>query len=256
VPLALVTNDDGIGALGIRVLARHVEAAGFDVCVVAPAGPASATGKSFSLPARVRRVEGLPWCAYAVEATPASSVYLALQALLPRPPDVVVSGVNRGPNLGVEDALTSGTVGAALEAALHGIPGVAASLACDTPAGDDYHPAAHIAAAAASALAGSGESVVVNINSPPRPLGVAPAAPAWNNYMIRVRVDGGVARPVGHGLGSRYWDARPGTDVWTVFKEHRASVTVARLGPRGIVWGDSRDPLAARIAAAANPSFF
>jgi 5'-nucleotidase len=73
-------------------------------------------------------VNGAIGC-WALNATPAESVLIALRLLLEEKPSIVVSGVNSGPNLGLEDILTSGTVGAALEAYLHGIPAIAVSLA-------------------------------------------------------------------------------------------------------------------------------
>lgn len=126
-PLVLVSNDDGHASRGIRAL-RDAIAVWADVVVVAPENEQSATSHSLSLhrPLRAREVEpGI----FAVDGTPADSVYVALHAetrFLPRWPDIVVSGMNRGLNLG-QDAFYSGTIAAAREAALRGVPSLAAS---------------------------------------------------------------------------------------------------------------------------------
>src|SRR5512142_1107437 len=122
----LVTNDDGYRADGIRTLADAVCGLG-EVRVVAPDREQSATSHSLTLhnPLRVRqRGEGV----LAVDGTPTDCVILALGALLGRRPDVVLSGINHGPNLG-DDVLYPGTVAAAMEATILGIPAVAVSLA-------------------------------------------------------------------------------------------------------------------------------
>lgn len=249
-PVALVTNDDGIGAEGLWVLARHVEASGFRACIVAPEEPVSGSGKGFRVPARVTR---LGECVYTVASTPAVAVYLGVNGLLPEAPAVVVSGVNRGPNMGLEDILTSGTIGAALEAALQGVPGVAVSLASDHPSGLEYHAPASIAAAVAEAMVEEGINwAVANVNSPPRPLGVEATEPAYNNYTIRFEVDGGVAYPVAHGIGSRYWDRRPGSDVEAVLAGY-ASISLIDVGPRGLQARPRWDPLLEALAERARP---
>jgi 5'-nucleotidase len=126
-PLVLVSNDDGYQSSGIRAL-RDALAVWADVVVVAPETEQSATSHSLSLhrPLRTRLVEpGM----FAIDGTPADSVYVALHAetrFLPRWPDLVCSGINRGLNLG-QDAFYSGTVAAAREGALRGIPAIASS---------------------------------------------------------------------------------------------------------------------------------
>ncbi|MBS2012456.1 MAG: 5'/3'-nucleotidase SurE [Deltaproteobacteria bacterium] len=126
-PLVLLSNDDGHSSRGLRTL-RDVLATWADVVVVAPETEQSATSHSLSLhrPLRARRVEdGI----FAIDGTPADCVYIALHGearFLPRWPDLVVSGINRGLNLG-QDAFYSGTVAAAREGALRGIPALASS---------------------------------------------------------------------------------------------------------------------------------
>lgn len=123
--LLLVTNDDGYLAPGIRTLAKALEELG-DVVVVAPDREQSATSHSLTLhhPLRVRQTAE-NW--YHVDGTPTDCVMLAVNAILERKPDFVFSGVNHGGNMG-EDISYSGTVSAAMEGTLLGIPSVAVSL--------------------------------------------------------------------------------------------------------------------------------
>src|SRR5580692_2778227 len=126
-PLVLLSNDDGHASVGIRAW-REALAVDCDVVSVAPEHEQSASSHALSLrrPLRLRRIdEGR----FALDGTPADCVYLALHGdnrLLPRRPDLVVSGINLGLNLG-QDAFYSGTVAAAREAALRGIPSIASS---------------------------------------------------------------------------------------------------------------------------------
>lgn len=127
----LVTNDDGIFAQGIIALCKELESIG-RITVVAPDRERSAIGHGITIhkPLRISHVS-LPCStvtAWAVSGTPADCIKLALDELLERPPDLVVSGINWGPNLGT-DVLYSGTVSAAIEAVLAGIPAIAVSLA-------------------------------------------------------------------------------------------------------------------------------
>jgi 5'-nucleotidase len=140
-PLFLVTNDDGVHAPGIKALADVARKFG-DVVVVAPHIERSACSQaiSISLPLRLECIgEGV----YAVEGTPADCVMLAVSKILGVKPDWVLSGINRGANLGY-DTLYSGTVGAALESAIKGIPALAVS--CHGPNGSPlfYDTAAHV----------------------------------------------------------------------------------------------------------------
>ncbi|WP_247214919.1 5'/3'-nucleotidase SurE [Synechococcus sp. C9] len=132
----LVSNDDGIFAPGLRALANTLAQAGHGVTVVAPDRERSATGHGLTLhkPIRVEPVTGFfnpTVTAWACTGTPADCVKLALGRLLTHPPDLVVSGINQGQNLGT-DILYSGTVSAAMEGLIENIPGVALSLASYT----------------------------------------------------------------------------------------------------------------------------
>lgn len=126
-PLVLLSNDDGYASAGLRELEAALRTWA-EVVVVAPESEQSASSHSLSLhrPLRARRVED---GVFAIDGTPADCVYIALYAdrrFLPRWPDIVCSGINRGLNLG-QDAFYSGTVAAAREGALRGIPALASS---------------------------------------------------------------------------------------------------------------------------------
>jgi 5'-nucleotidase len=125
----LLVNDDGIDAAGIRALMRGLSEK-HTVWAVAPDRERSAVSKAMTLnePLRAfpREIEGVA-CAYAVDGMPVDCVRLGLGNLVPEQPDVVISGINRGPNLG-SDTLYSGTCAAAQEAALSGVQSIAMSV--------------------------------------------------------------------------------------------------------------------------------
>ncbi len=164
-PLILVSNDDGVRARGCVALREALEPA-FDVYTVAPEREQSANSHSLTLhrPLRVRRHDER---VFAVDGTPADCVYVALYHtdLLPRRPELVVSGINRGPNLG-SDTHYSGTVAAAREGALRGIPAIAFSLY----EGGEYGACAELAAEMASRLLSAtlppGPPALLNVNFP------------------------------------------------------------------------------------------
>jgi 5'-nucleotidase len=143
----LISNDDGIFALGVRTLANTLALAGHQVTVVCPDRERSATGHGLTLhqPIRAKEVDSVfepPVVAWSCSGTPADCVKFALSAVLATRPDVVYSGINHGPNLGT-DVLYSGTVSAAMEGALEGIPSVAFSLASFSTF--EFQPAADFA---------------------------------------------------------------------------------------------------------------
>jgi 5'-nucleotidase len=126
----LLTNDDGISAPGIQALWKSLAEIG-DVAVVAPTSERSATSQAITVhhPIRVDEycIDQPNVCGWRIDGTPTDCVKIAVEALLDAPPDIVVSGVNHGPNLGT-DVLYSGTVSAAIEGAMYGLPAVAFSL--------------------------------------------------------------------------------------------------------------------------------
>ena len=125
-PNILITNDDGIHAPGLRALVEALRDLG-TVTVVAPSGERSAAAQSLTLRSPIY-CDQIAEREYAVEGTPADAMILALHKLLPEKPDLVVSGINRGGNVG-ENVYYSGTVGAAMEAAINRVPAVAVSVA-------------------------------------------------------------------------------------------------------------------------------
>ncbi len=124
-PILLVTNDDGIHSKGILLLAKALREVGH-VFVVAPDREESAIAHSLTLH-RPLRVEKIKRNFYAVDGTPADCVHLGVNVLLPRRPELIVAGINKGGNLG-DDVTYSGTVSAAFEGTLLGIPSFAISL--------------------------------------------------------------------------------------------------------------------------------
>ena len=130
----LISNDDGVFAEGIRTLAAEAANRGHEVSVVCPDQERSATGHSLTLqtPIRAERADELfepGITAWACSGTPADCMKLALHELIKKKPDLVLSGINHGPNLGT-DVFCSGTFAAAMEGTLEGIPSLAVSNAC------------------------------------------------------------------------------------------------------------------------------
>ncbi len=159
----LITNDDGIDAPGLKALEQSLASVG-EVTVVAPDREMSATSQSISLHSPLR-AQVLDERHYAVAGTPTDAVILALYSLLSEKPDLVVSGINQGGNMG-ENVVYSGTVAAAVEATLHGVPGVAVSLASRKQS--DFSGAATFAAGLAAKVLAEGlpAGVALNINVP------------------------------------------------------------------------------------------
>ncbi len=168
----LLSNDDGVHAAGLRALAAAFSDRD-EVWVVAPDREQSASSHAISLHRPLRLAEvGPRW--YAVDGTPTDAVYMGLCLVMKdSPPDVVVSGINHGPNLG-NDVHYSGTVAAAIEGALLGVPAVAVSLASPPP--HDFGPAARFGAALARQMLletkGNGALVpfLLNVNVPSGPV--------------------------------------------------------------------------------------
>ena len=127
--LVLVTNDDSVQSNGIIELAK-ASAKYADTIIVAPEQPQSATALSmtFHKPLRVNQVRRDAFECYAVSGSPGDCVMIGVNKILPRRPDLVVSGINIGDNNTFQDILASGTVAAALEAAITGIPAIAFSM--------------------------------------------------------------------------------------------------------------------------------
>jgi 5'-nucleotidase len=162
-PKILVTNDDGYFSEGIIALTAALKMIG-DVTVVAPASEQSATAHSLTLtrPLRVRRIDERH---YSIDGTPTDCVTLALTKIMDERPEIVVSGINHGANLG-DDVTYSGTVAGALEASIFKLPGIAVSL---TSRDGDFTEAAKFAADLTLQVLKEGlpEGTILNVNIPP-----------------------------------------------------------------------------------------
>jgi 5'-nucleotidase len=182
--LILLTNDDGIHAPGIIAMWRELTqlrdaaAAGADVHVVAPETVQSATGHGITLDAPILTnrvsIDGA-FSGIAVDGRPADCVKVAVAHLLPRAPDLVVSGMNSGVNVGI-NVVYSGTVAAAIEAAFLGLPSIAVSYMLDANKTPDYPYGAKLARETIEKVlrTGIGPGQVISINIPPLRAGENP----------------------------------------------------------------------------------
>ena len=159
----LVTNDDGVYSEGILVLAKALQKVG-EVFIVAPDREKSAIAHSLTLH-RPLRVEKIKKNIYAVDGTPADCVHLGVNTILSQKPRLIVSGINKGGNLG-DDVTYSGTVSAAFEGTLLGIPSFAISLVARSRF--KFLPAAHFAVRVANQILKHGlpKDTLLNINVP------------------------------------------------------------------------------------------
>jgi len=234
-PFILITNDDGIDSPGLVALRQALERLG-EVAVLAPAHSWSAAGhtKTMHKPMRVRRgalADGSE--AWVTTGSPSDCVALALLGILDRRPDLVVSGINKGPNMG-EDVTYSGTVAAAMEAVVSGIPAIAASV--DGWEGWDFEPAARVVEQVAREVLARGlpPGALLNVNVPALPY------EALKGILVtrlgrRVYKDVLIERKDPRGE-SYYWiggdppDGEPleGTDFWAI-KHGYVSITPLKL---------------------------
>ena len=184
-PVILVTNDDGVTSEGIHALAEVMRPLG-DVIVVAPLQEASAIGHALTL-RRPLRIETIRDGVYGVDGTPTDCVNLGCAILLKgQLPDLVVSGINKGWNLG-DDITYSGTVSGALEGALLGPPGIAVSL--KRAPTYDFGPSASAAAKVAAAVLKHGvpPRTFININVPlGTPKGMRVTTQAKRNHVTKI----------------------------------------------------------------------
>jgi 5'-nucleotidase len=206
-PNFLVTNDDGYRSEGLLVLAEALTELG-DVTVVAPMDEASAIGHALTLK-RPLRLEHMRDNIYAVDGTPTDCVNLAVTHVLKRLPDMVVSGINKGYNLG-DDVTYSGTVAGALEGALLGAPALAVSLAATRKTYDFTFAAQAAATLAASMLKRPLPPwTFLNVNVPKgQPKGYRATVQAKRNHVTQIseRHDP---------KGRPYYWIEEGQDDWT-----------------------------------------
>ena len=164
----LVSNDDGIQADGLTTLVTHLQEIA-KITVVAPNRNRSGASNSLTLERPLRAMQAEPgW--YAIDGTPTDCVHLGITGLLDEEPDMVVSGMNSGANLG-DDVIYSGTVAAAMEGRFLGLPAVAISVTSFTPA--HYNSAARISQQLIHQIQEQGLSkdIILNINIPDLPIG-------------------------------------------------------------------------------------
>jgi 5'-nucleotidase len=188
-PLVLVSNDDGVQAAGIRALCEAMLPLG-EVVVLAPDAERSAAGHAITLsdPLRVNEVDlEVPnVTAYSCSGTPADCVKLAVLAVLPRRPDLVVSGINLGSNTGI-NVIYSGTISAAAEGTILGVPSAAFSIDCwDCP---DFEPSKAIATNVAKNILehGLAPGTLLNVNIPNLPADELPSGSLeGRNYTLSV----------------------------------------------------------------------
>ena len=169
-PYILVTNDDGIAAPGIHALVNELQKCA-EVVVVAPDSEKSAVGHAITLsdPIRVANFnKSGQWQGFAVSGTPSDCVKIAVSALLDRRPDMVISGINLGSNAGI-NVIYSGTVSAATEGTILGIPSIAVSLTTYT--GPIFEPAARFAVKMMKTVLDKGlpQRTLLNVNVPNLP---------------------------------------------------------------------------------------
>jgi 5'-nucleotidase len=181
----LVTNDDGHFSPGIHALAAALAPLG-EVTIVAPEAEASAVGHALTL-RRPLRLEKIDKRVYSVDGTPTDCVNIAIDEVLEGKPDLVVSGINKGLNIG-DDVTYSGTVAGALEGALLGYQAIAVSLQF-THGKWDFRPAARVAAALAKGLLKKPlpGRTFLNINVPNGPIrGIRTTVQAKRNHITKV----------------------------------------------------------------------
>lgn len=197
----LVSNDDGVDAPGIRILAEGLRGAGHEVLIVAPDRDRSGASNSLTLdmPLRVVQVDDATW---RVHGTPTDCVHVAITGMLEREPDLVVSGINNTANLG-DDVIYSGTVAAAMEGRFLGLPAVAMSLVTAAHVGHHYETAARAAVEIVERLGADPlpADTILNVNVPDRP-----------------------------------WSEISGFEVTRLGNRHRAEPCVPLEDPRGRTW--------------------
>ncbi len=244
-PITLLINDDGIQSIGLLVMKKRLEKLG-EVIVVAPEKERSGIGKALTAYGHVKIMEtrlrdGSK--AYAITGTPAEAFLLGMNKILKRPPDLVVAGINLGPNLGIDDVLNSGTLGAALEAAIHQVPAIAVSYCKQKIPGqphwkekvtsEELEPTAILAQKMVEYVLKRGMPPNVDILSVNVPEGVKSGRVKITTLSYKGYGDIYTERREGYKIAgwvlSSYSEDEPGTDVYTVKREGCISVTPIRV---------------------------
>ncbi len=229
--MILVTNDDGVYSPGIQILAKRLRELD-KVVIVAPDRERSATGHSMTLH-RPLLIEELKDSMYSVNGTPTDCVNIAVKGLLKETPRLVVSGINKGPNLG-DDVTYSGTVAGAIEGILLGIPSFAVSLS----AREDFRfaEAAEIAARIAAQVLKEGlpSGTLLNVNVPNLPVSelqgtvITRLGKRIYHQMTVERVDPRGKKYYWIGGGEPDWEREEGTDLDAVDRKY-VSITPLHL---------------------------
>jgi 5'/3'-nucleotidase len=222
--LVVLTNDDGIHAPGLAALESALAELG-EVYIVAPEREQSACGHALTLHRPLRPLR-LGERRFSVNGTPSDCVNLAVLGFLPEPPVLVVSGINHGANLG-DDVTYSGTVSAAMEGTILGVPSIAVSLVD----GGDFAVAGRVARLIAMRVLVGGlpDNTLLNVNVPPQPpRGIRMARLGHRVYKEKI-VEQADPRGRSHywiGGGEARWDDLEGTDMGAV---HDGYVAVTPL---------------------------
>ena len=243
-PTILTINDDGINSIGLSTITKQLKKLG-EVIVVTPGDEKSGIGKAISI-GQVNITEtnfGDGIRAYAITGTPADSFLIAVNKILKRMPDLLVSGINIGPNLGIDDLLTSGTIGAAFEAAIHKVPAIAVSYCLSEITAKlpektkvsvkDLEPAATLAYKAAKHVLERGMPPDVDIVS----INVPENTESTNVKLTSLCYDGygdiHTATKDGYIIKSwalrHYPDGCPGTDLHAIKNDKCVSVTPIKV---------------------------
>lgn len=228
-PLILLSNDDGYQRENIQILFRRLRPLGRTI-IVAPDREKSASSLALTLrqPLRLHRIKPNIW---AVDGTPADCIYVAFSKVLPRRPDLVISGMNPGPNLGRLDAHYSGTVAAAFQGTFFGAPSMAVSLVPNASGRFYPKPSADIVFRLAERiLAGKlPAGLTLNVNIPPPPIRGIKLTVLGEKFYDRDVIEKKDPRGQAYywiGTGNPTSAGKPGTDIWAV---ERRFVTVTPL---------------------------
>jgi 5'-nucleotidase len=237
----LITNDDGVSSSGLLAAYEAVKGLG-EVTIVAPATQQSAVGRSMTLfnPLRLTRLNINGTTAYSVSGTPTDAVIIGMFVAMKKKPDLVISGFNIGENLSTEAATTSGTIGAALEAAGQGVPAIAVSIRVedegdkfiDTNFKRDYSAAIEVVGKLAQCVLNGRLPQGVDVLNVNIPAHVGPDTKVVVTRLARKMYDTRVHRRRDPRGRSYYWidgtvveDADEGTDLHTIMKKGQISVT-------------------------------
>lgn len=231
-PLILVTNDDGVHAPGIRLLFQALHKVGHPV-IIAPERDNSGASHSLTLdrPLRVRKLEA---DIHTLDGTPTDCISIGVEKILLEKPALVVSGINPGGNLG-DDVSYSGTVSAAVEGTMLGVPSLAVSLVGEPPL--RFETAAEFAVRLAEMVLERGlpRDTLLNVNVPNLPADRIPGIRfTRQGYRIYKNAIKETFDPVGRkhywiGGGTPSWDRDPDTDSTAVLLDHHISITPIHL---------------------------